>query len=118
MTAKGVAAIGVGVVAVVAVVIGLSTGQDVVVGAGFAVLLAVLAVVSFSLRRGRAEQDVATDDAVAGSRATGGSRPPGTGDWRSGPDEGEYVGRVAGEPDSAAGTTGAQARAERDRRRR
>lgn len=111
MSAKGAAMATAGGLAVLTAIIGLITTNSTMTGAGFAVLLAVLVVASFTLRPNRAEQDVAPDDAVATTRATNGTTAPGTGDWRS--CEGRFVGRAAGEPDSAAGTTGAERRNER-----
>ncbi|GGS29324.1 MULTISPECIES: hypothetical protein [Actinokineospora] len=124
MTTKAVALAVLGAGGVVLFVIGLTTGANGLVGLGVAVMLAVLVIASFTVRRsgaqdGPAEQDVASDDAVAGSRATGGADGPGTGDRGSttgaGPSD-TFVGRVAGDPESAAGQSGAEARAE-DRRR-
>lgn len=72
-------------------------------------------------RRDRSGEDVAVDKAVAGSRALGGVPDPDAPDQNSttGPTPTEeFVGRVAGDDIGYAGETGAEARAEADRRAR
>lgn len=60
------------------------------------------------------ERDVASDQHVAGSRATGGR--PGDEPSTTGPGESStFVGRTAGEDRGYAGQTGAEARAEKER---
>lgn len=72
-------------------------------------------------KRDRSGEDVAVDRGVAGSRALGGVADP------DAPDQGsttgptpteEFVGRVAGDDIGYAGETGAEARAEAERRLR
>lgn len=65
------------------------------------------------LRPGPGEDDVAGDDHLAGSRATGGA-DGGTGDAASTTGTGgseEFVGRVSGQDDGAERISGAEARA-------
>jgi hypothetical protein len=67
----------------------------------------------------RAESDVPLDEGVANSRETGGDRPDGEDDTHSttGTTENEeFVGRVAGQDAADVGETGAEARAQAERR--
>ena len=70
--------------------------------------------------RSEAEEDAPADTGVAHSRDTGGVEDPDQPDQASTtgttPDA-EFVGRVAGQDVGYAGETGAEARAEADRRR-
>lgn len=62
----------------------------------------------------RGEEDVATDEHVAGSRETGGRTDPNAADAASTTATSEtedYVGRIAGDDVGYAGETGAEARA-------
>jgi len=68
----------------------------------------------------RSESDVPLDDAVANSRQTGGDEPNGEPDTHSTTgttDSGEFVGRVAGQDATDVGESGAEARAEAERRK-
>ncbi len=67
----------------------------------------------------KAEADTQADDRVAGSRDTGGVDDEAAQDQGSTTGttpSGEYVGRVAGQDVGYAGETGAEARAEADRK--
>jgi hypothetical protein len=63
----------------------------------------------------KSESDTASDDHVAGSRATGGVSNPDAPDQASTTGtspSGEFVGRVAGSDETDIGESGAEARAE------
>ncbi|MGX7824587.1 hypothetical protein ACTG9Q_05805 [Actinokineospora sp. 24-640] len=102
-----------GAAAVILAAIGLLTGTDVLTVVGIAAALALLVVASVVRGKtpvgepgGPPEHDVPVTGSEGDWKSTTGSGPSGT-----------FVGRVAGEPDSAAGQSGAEARAESQRRR-